>query len=101
MLKRYSADAKADRAALDAAYADAMLAAAAAQPAEDDLALLAAEAAMDTRPWDYWTVDKEPNPRIGEAVRLVETVYGRGYCLRFEEEPPEGAPAARHPEWSA
>ena len=76
--KRYSADAKADRAALDAAYADAMFAAAAAHPSNDDVALLAAEAAMDTRPWDYWQADRRtPNPRIGEAVRLVETVLAR------------------------
>ena len=77
MLKRYSPDAKADRAGLDAAYADAMLAAAAAHAGNDDIALLAAEAAMDTRPWDYWTADKQPNPRIADAVKLVETVYGR------------------------
>ncbi|HEX6740884.1 MAG TPA: tetratricopeptide repeat protein [Sphingomicrobium sp.] len=77
LLKRYSADPKADRAALDAAYADAMLDVAKAYPDNDDIALLAAEAAMDTRPWDYWTVDKQPNPRIAEAVKLVETVYAR------------------------
>ena len=59
MLKRYSPNANADRAALDAAYADAMLAAAKAHPAHDDIALLAAEAAMDTKPWDYWTADKQ------------------------------------------
>ena len=77
MMKRYSLVPNADRAALDAAYADAMLAAASAHPANDTIALLAAEAAMDTRPWDYWTADKQPQPRLGEAVRLVETVYGR------------------------
>ena len=77
MLKRYSPDQNADRATLDAAYADAMLAAAAAHEAHDDIALLAAEAAMNTRPWDYWSADKKPNPRIGEAVRLVETVLAR------------------------
>jgi tetratricopeptide (TPR) repeat protein len=54
-----------------------MLAAAKAHPANDDVALLAAEAAMDTRPWDYWTADKKPQPRLGEAVQLVETVYAR------------------------
>lgn len=76
--KRYSEDPKADRAALDAAYADAMLTAARAFPANDDVALLAAEAAMDTRPWDYWQSDRRtPNPRIGEAVTLVETVLAR------------------------
>lgn len=77
MVKRYSPDLNADRATLDAAYADAMLAAAKAHPTNDDVALLAAEAAMDTRPWDYWTADKKPQPRLGEAVQLVETVYTR------------------------
>ena len=77
MVKRYSPDANADRAALDAAYADAMLAAARAYPTNDTIALIAAEAAMDTRPWDYWTADKKPNPRIAEAVQLVETVLAR------------------------
>jgi tetratricopeptide (TPR) repeat protein len=77
MVKRYSLDPKADRVVLDAAFADAMLAAAAAHPAHDDLALLAAEAAMNTKPWDYWTADKHPNERIGEGVRLVETVLAR------------------------
>jgi tetratricopeptide (TPR) repeat protein len=77
MLTRYSEEPGADRASLDAAYADAMLAAASAHPTNDDVALLAAEAAMDTRPWDYWRADKSPQPRIGEAVRLVETVLAR------------------------
>lgn len=77
MTRRYSLDPKADRAALDAAFADAMLAAAATQPAHDDIALLAAEAAMNTKPWDYWTADKKPNQRIGEAVALVEAVLAR------------------------
>jgi tetratricopeptide (TPR) repeat protein len=77
MLRRYSADAAADRAALDAAYSDTMLAAARAFPASDTIALIAAESAMDTRPWDYWTADKKPNPRIGEAVQLVEAVLAR------------------------
>src|SRR6185503_18082532 len=75
---RYSADPKADRAALDGAYADAMFAVAARFPADDDIALLAAEAAMDTRPWDYWEADRRtPKARIGEAVRLTEAVRAR------------------------
>ena len=77
MLKRYSLAPNADQAAMNGAYADAMLAAAATHPDNDDVALLAAEAAMDTRPWDYWTADKQPQPRLGDAVRLVETVYAR------------------------
>ena len=78
MTKRYSPDPKADRVMLDAAFADAMLAAAAAHPGNDDIALLAAEAAMDTRPWDYWEAGtSNPKARIGEAVLLVETVLAR------------------------
>ena len=77
MVKRYSTAPGADQNTLNAAYADAMLAAAKAHPDNDDIALLAAEAAMDTRPWDYWTADKQPQPRLGEAVQLVETVYAR------------------------
>ena len=77
MVKRYSPDPAADRPALDATFADAMLAAAAAHPAHDDIALLAAEAAMNTKPWDYWTTDKKPNQRIDRAVQLVETVLAR------------------------
>jgi tetratricopeptide (TPR) repeat protein len=76
--RRYSRDPSADRATLDAAYADAMLDAARRFPGDDDVAVLAAEAAMDTSPWNYWEADgKTPVGRIGEAVRLVETVLGR------------------------
>ena len=77
MVKRYSTAPGADQNAMNAAYADAMLAAAKAHPGNDDIALLAAEAAMDTRPWDYWTADKKPQPRLGEAVQLVERVMAR------------------------
>lgn len=75
---RYSTDPAADRAALDAAYADAMLAVAARFPDHDEVAVLAAEAAMDTTPWNYWEADKRtPIGRTGEAVRLIETVLAR------------------------
>jgi tetratricopeptide (TPR) repeat protein len=75
---RYSRDPAADRAALDAAYADAMLGVARGFPADDDVAVLAAEAAMNTSPWNYWQGDKKtPVGRSGEAVRLVETVLAR------------------------
>ncbi|MBE1526790.1 tetratricopeptide (TPR) repeat protein [Sphingopyxis sp. OAS728] len=75
---RYSRDPSADRAALDAAYADAMLDVARRFPDDDDVAILAAEAAMDTSPWNYWETDKRtPVGRSGEAVRLVEAVLRR------------------------
>jgi two-component system OmpR family response regulator len=37
----------------------------------------------------------------GARSLRIDTVYGRGYCLRFEEEPPGGRLDSRHPEWSA
>jgi len=78
MSRRYSQDASADRAALDAAYADAMIDVARAFPDNDDVLVVAAEAVMDTSPWNYWEADKRtPVGRSGEAVRLVETVLAR------------------------
>jgi tetratricopeptide (TPR) repeat protein len=75
---RYSARPDAVRATLDGAYADAMLGVARYYPAHDDIALLAAEAAMDTLPWDYWEPDKQSaKPRLGEAIALVERVMAR------------------------
>jgi tetratricopeptide (TPR) repeat protein len=72
---RYAGD---DRAAPEAQYADAMLAAARRFAGDDDIAVIAAEAAMNTRPWDYWEADgRTPQPRIGEAIGLVETVLAR------------------------
>lgn len=78
LVHRYSRDTKADRGELDAAYADAMLAVARRFPSDDDVAVLAAEAAMDTSPWNYWEADKRtPVGRSGEAVALVEKVLAR------------------------
>lgn len=75
---RYSADPKADRTALDAAYADAKLKLADSVPANDDVAVLAAEAAMDTTPWNYWQPGRaQPRVRIDKAVALVEGVLAR------------------------
>lgn len=76
---RYSADPAADRAALDTAYADAMQALAQRHAGNDDVAVLAAEAAMNTTAWNYWDAAerKQPNPRIGDAVALIEQVMSR------------------------
>ena len=76
--ERYSAQANADRPALDQAYATAILDVAKQFPQSDTIAVLAAEAEMDVRPWDYWEADRRtPKGRIGEAVRLIETVLAR------------------------
>ncbi len=75
---RFSPDPEADRASLDFAYAEAMLAIAQANPTSDDLAVLAAEAAMTTSPWNYWESPAgTPRPLIAEAVQLIEKVMAR------------------------
>lgn len=102
--RRYSRDPAADRVALDAAYADAMLDVARRFPHDDDVAVLAAEAAMDTSPWNYWEADKKtPVGRSGEAVRLIEDVLARNpahvqanhlYIHLMEASDPQRAEAA-------
>lgn len=74
---RYSSDTGADRGKLDRDYAQAMLALARRYPESDDLAVLAAEAAMNTSPWNYWSGDGAPAPFIADAVALIEGVMRR------------------------
>lgn len=74
---RYSNAPNADRVQLDQAYAQAMLEIAAKHPRSDDLAVLAAEAAMNTSPWNYWTDKGSARPFIAEAVSLIEKVMVR------------------------
>jgi len=73
-----SATAPEARKALDLAFAEQMLEAARQFPQDDTIAVLAAEAVMDTQPWDYWEADKStPKGRICEAIAIVEAVQGR------------------------
>src|SRR5262245_12388651 len=75
LAKRYAETPPADRAPLDAAYADAMAALSDANPDDLDIAALAAEAAMDTQPWDYWQPGgHDPKGRAGDAIKRVESV---------------------------
>lgn len=75
---RYAPTPPADRSPLDAAFADAMAAAANRLPDNDFVQIVAAEAAMDTQPWDYWEAGgREPKGRIGDALARVERVLAR------------------------
>ncbi|HSA82352.1 MAG TPA: tetratricopeptide repeat protein [Geminicoccaceae bacterium] len=72
---RYADDPNADRAALDQAYAEAMAAAYERFPEDPEVAVLYADAVMNTAPWDYWEADGvTPKGRIGEAIAAVEGV---------------------------
>lgn len=57
-----------------AAFADAMDAVARAYPADKLILSLAAEANMDTQPWDYWLEGaREPKGRTARTLELIET----------------------------
>jgi tetratricopeptide (TPR) repeat protein len=74
---RYAMPAPHDRAALDAAYADAMRRAAATYPDDPTIAALAAEALMDLHPWDFWLADGSARPWTGEILDLLEGALRR------------------------
>jgi tetratricopeptide (TPR) repeat protein len=86
------------------AYRDAMTAAAAAYPADDDVLTLAAESEMDVHAWSYFTPDGKPTPGTEATIARLATVLARdpahigaNHLLIhiFEESPhPENALAA-------
>lgn len=78
LLQRYSADAATDRAALDAAWADAMAAVAAAFPDDDNIQVLYAESLMDLSPWDYWEANGvQAKGRAADMLAALERVLAR------------------------
>lgn len=75
---RYSDDPQVERAALDAAYAEAIARVAARYPEDADIAVLHAEALMDLSPWDYWeAAGARPKGRTAEIVALLEKTLQR------------------------
>ncbi|MBO9717437.1 MAG: hypothetical protein J7507_11685, partial [Pseudoxanthomonas sp.] len=105
--KRYSADPGAERAALDAAFADAMGAVAKDYPDDDTLQTLYAESIMDTQPWDYWeAAGTQPKGRAGEMLAILEKVLARNpehpgaihlylHAVEASVSPERGLPHAR------
>jgi tetratricopeptide (TPR) repeat protein len=72
---RYSTDPDTEPAALAGAYAEAMAAAHAQHPDDQDIAVLFADALMNTSPWDYWELDgRTLKGRLGEAAAALEGV---------------------------
>jgi tetratricopeptide (TPR) repeat protein len=75
--KRYAKEPPADRAPLDAAFADAMREVA-LRYGDDTVLTLFAESAMDTQPWDYWQADAvTPKGRGQDIVDSLEKVLKR------------------------
>jgi tetratricopeptide (TPR) repeat protein len=78
LVARYSDDPKAERAALDAAYAGAMGRVAARFPDDPEIAVLHAEAMMNLSPWDYWEAGgSRPKGKTAEIVQTLERVLAR------------------------
>jgi tetratricopeptide (TPR) repeat protein len=75
---RYSPDPKADRHALDEAFAKSMGALWRAHPDDLDAGTFYAEAMMDTQPWDYWASDGvTPKGHATEIVATLESIIAR------------------------
>jgi tetratricopeptide (TPR) repeat protein len=73
---RYTGNAD-DRAAADAAYAEAMRSVHQAYLDDPDVAMLYVESVMDLMPWAYWTPDGRPQDGVEEIVALTERVMAR------------------------
>ena len=73
---RYS-DPPGDRAAEDAAYADAMRSVWRDHSSDADVGTLFAESMMDLRPWDLWTNDGKPQPGTDEIVATLDAVLAK------------------------
>ena len=77
LARRYGAEAGAARASRDSAYANAMRDVMKRYPDDLDAAVLTAEALMDLRPWDLWTLDGKAQPGTEEIVSILESVLKR------------------------
>ena len=78
VVARYSADPKAERPALDAAYAEAMGRAATRFPEDLDIAAMYAESLMDLSPWDYWEPGgKKLKPAVAPLAETLERVLAK------------------------
>jgi tetratricopeptide (TPR) repeat protein len=76
LARRYSGRAE-ERAVRDREFAAAMRDVARRFPDDLDAATIAAEAAMDLRPWNYWMRDGRPYPGTEEIVSTLEGVLAR------------------------
>jgi tetratricopeptide (TPR) repeat protein len=72
---RYAPNPPDDRSALDQAFAQAMRRLCSSYPQDPDAAVFAAEAMMDTQPWDLWSTDgTTPKGYATDVVSSLEAV---------------------------
>lgn len=77
MTVRFASPPPEDRAALDAAYADAMRTVYERFPGDPDVGVLFADAMLNLRPWDQWTPEGAAQPGTMELVAALERVLER------------------------
>jgi len=102
---RHSSDPKADRVAVDRAYADAMRDVARRFPDDLDAATFFADAMMNLRPWRLWTEDGTPQPGTAEIIQTLERVLAANpnhpganhlyiHAVEASSDPGQATPAA-------
>ncbi len=99
LAQRYADPQPKDRSGLDAAYAEAMRQVWQRFPQDADVGVMFAEAMMDLRPWDQFTLDGKAQPGTEEILATLEAV------LRLDVDHPyanhltiHALEASRHPE---
>jgi len=103
--KRYQAEHKDDRLALDRAFAAAMRELVRQYPDDLDAQVIFAESLMNTMPWDYWTRDRTPKPETEEILAALRLVMARSpnhpganhfyiHAVEAGPHPEQGLPAA-------
>lgn len=71
---RYADPQPEDRGPLDLAYANAMREVWRKFPRDADVGVLFAEAMMDLRPWDQWTLEGQEQPGTAEIIATLDAV---------------------------
>ena len=106
LAKRYSPDPKAERAVLDKAWAEALGDVAKRFPEDIELAVLHAEAMMNTQPWDYWADGgKRAKGQANEIVAALERAMAKNpdhpgaihfyiHAVEASDRPDRAAPGA-------
>lgn len=74
LASRYASTPRAERAALDSAYARAMKLVVDRYPSDPEARTLYAESLMDLSPWYYWERDGSPRPHTREMLDNLEQV---------------------------
>jgi tetratricopeptide (TPR) repeat protein len=72
LARRYNGKAYDVRDSLNSAYSEAMMSVAKKYPDQAEAQVLAADAIMNTMPWDYWEKDATPKPATREAKAILE-----------------------------